>query len=112
MQRPPPISTRTGTLFPDTTLFRSTDWTAFNATGNTLVEFDTYGRSIRQKVRNDATDYQVVDTRYDMAGRVQCPMVRMNPANWARSAEHTSELPSLMRISYVVFCLKKKITDL
>src|SRR3546814_2083367 len=35
-------------------------------------------------------------------------IVAMNPETWARSEEHTSELQSLMRISYAVFCLKKK----
>src|SRR3546814_2067911 len=36
------------------------------------------------------------------------PVARMMPASWHRSEEHTSELQSLMRISYAVFCLKKK----
>src|SRR3546814_8417062 len=73
MIRRPPRSTRTDTLFPYTTLFRST-WVRFRATCST-------------------------------SSRSKSPRVRPAPT---RSEEHTSELQSLMRISYAVFCLKKK----
>src|SRR3546814_15523790 len=74
MIRRPPRSTRTDTLFPYTTLFRSTD-------------DDTH---------EDASA-AVDDERHDDDGDEA-----------ERSEEHTSELQSLMRISYAVFCLKKK----
>src|SRR3546814_1789069 len=81
MIRRPPRSTRTDTLFPYTTLFRSSDW--LGPTGRRYFP-DFAARS-----------------RYT-AG---CWRVRARPD---RSEEHTSELQSLMRISYAVFCLKKK----
>src|SRR3546814_2170167 len=74
MIRRPPRSTRTDTLFPYTTLFRST--TISSSTAPTA--------------------------------RSSCPIRTSSVAT--RSEEHTSELQSLMRISYAVFCLKKKIT--
>src|SRR3546814_3566031 len=73
MIRRPPRSTRTDTLFPYTTLFRST-----RPTGHGV-------KSLRRIARADAQGVAI-----------------------ARSEEHTSELQSLMRISYAVFCLKKK----
>src|SRR3546814_8665505 len=74
MIRRPPRSTRTDTLFPYTTLFRSTD----------------RGGARHARRQHDP-------------GRGGDPTSRA-----ARSEEHTSELQSLMRISYAVFCLKKK----
>src|SRR3546814_15322174 len=71
MIRRPPRSTRTDTLFPYTTLFRS-----------------------------------CVASTASAARR--CTRGRPSMAAWTRSEEHTSELQSLMRISYAVFCLKKK----
>src|SRR3546814_3222103 len=93
MIRRPPRSTRTDTLFPYTTLFRS----------------DGLHRGAR---RHD--DHALSRGTAGQAGRSQG---RRAPgkakglgACWrvARSEEHTSELQSLMRISYAVFCLKKK----
>src|SRR3546814_10879480 len=82
MIRRPPRSTRTDTLFPYTTLFRS--WAA--------------GRGSRPGA-----------TR--RVGRVRPLLpVTAHRRRW-RSEEHTSELQSLMRISYAVFCLKKKNTE-
>src|SRR3546814_6299199 len=79
----PPRSTRTDTLFPYTTLFRSGEWTGA-ASGKTFqVENPARRQPIAEAPRGEAED---VD----------------------RSEEHTSELQSLMRISYAVFCLKKK----
>src|SRR3546814_1805130 len=82
MIRRPPRSTRTDTLFPYTTLFRS-------------VAADQMERVIGQLV-NFATI---------VGGRLS-----LEPEH--RSEEHTSELQSLMRISYAVFCLKKKKNNL
>src|SRR3546814_3627314 len=88
MIRRPPRSTRTDTLFPYTTLFRS---------GGPL----RHAGRLLHIVRHDhdgVAAAQFVDQFLDLRRRdgVQ------------RSEEHTSELQSLMRISYAVFCLKKK----
>src|SRR3546814_7516172 len=85
MIRRPPRSTRTDTLFPDTTLFRSEPARQRLALG-------------RQAVGDDGDEDQVVDGENEFQ------------RHKARSEEHTSELQSLMRISYAVFCLKKKKT--
>src|SRR3546814_8218252 len=82
MIRLPPRSTRTDTLFPYTTLFRSND------VGLRTERIDTELAEIAVPVR------PVV-------------LVELAPRS-RRSEEHTSELQSLMRISYAVFCLKKK----
>src|SRR3546814_4173131 len=89
MLRRPPRSTRTDTLFPYTTLFRSC--TAICSALKAVVTARG-GASARRKVAVE-TD----GTPSAMPG-----------AGWPRSEEHTSELQSLMRISYAVFCLKKK----
>src|SRR3546814_16678332 len=84
MIRRPPRSTRTDTLFPYTTLFRSS--------GLDLMFIGIVtGQRPRVQVQRAGRDgnSQVIGTR-------------------GRSEEHTSELQSLMRISYAVFCLKKK----
>src|SRR3546814_8202865 len=83
MIRRPPRSTRTDTLFPYTTLFRS------------LVPGIQY---------YDAVSAGSIDSAYGTPGFD----VGKNFAYAFRSEEHTSELQSLMRISYAVFCLKKK----
>src|SRR3546814_2075093 len=85
MIRRPPRSTRTDTLFPYTTLFRSIS-----------VEDDGRGIDVAE-VRRAALAGGLHPAAGDLA---QDP----------RSEEHTSELQSLMRISYAVFCLKKKNT--
>src|SRR3546814_4475797 len=82
MIRLPPRSTRTDTLFPYTTLFRSVG---------------------RQAGRADEPERDVVER--PAADRRRDPRFCQEQA---RSEEHTSELQSLMRISYAVFCLKKK----
>src|SRR3546814_8927926 len=75
MKRRPPRSTRTDTLFPYTTLFRS--W----------------------------RDCMIADPTLPL----RCLKIYAEIFRHRRSEEHTSELQSLMRISYAVFCLKKKI---
>src|SRR3546814_9159579 len=85
MIRRPPRSTRTDTLFPYTTLFRS-------LVVKTFIGWVT-GSSIGAAVAHSITV---------LAG--EWPVVR----DKRRSEEHTSELQSLMRISYAVFCLNKK----
>src|SRR3546814_4605208 len=112
MIRRPPRSTRTDTLFPYTSLFRS------------IVRFDV--------AMDDALGVEVLNAQYEIAEPVAATLAAVGigilvQANlhddallahledhvervlfW-RSEEHTSELQSLMRISYAVFCLKKKI---
>src|SRR3546814_1605934 len=90
MIRRPPRSTRTDTLFPYTTLFRS-------ARGG-LMEADD------QEQSGDDTGHR--HGQPDQAGGAQVLLDEGRVAD--RSEEHTSELQSLMRISYAVFCLKKK----
>src|SRR3546814_14839386 len=91
MIRRPPRSTRTDTLFPYTTLFRSTlrrwlqAWLAQNLGIAANLRFPTPSEFTWELLRAD---------------RPELPETR--------SEEHTSELQSLMRISYAVFCLKKK----
>src|SRR3546814_10442201 len=85
MFRRPPRSTRTDTLFPYTTLFRSS-------------------ASVKPPMGND----DVVSGSPSQVTVVTLPSSRSGTRK--RSEEHTSELQSLMRISYAVFCLKKKIT--
>src|SRR3546814_7311680 len=82
MIRRPPISTRTDTLFPYTTLFRSVAGWAWPACTGDI--------EMNDKI---SSEEQVLLDKF-LADR---------------SEEHTSELQSLMRISYAVFCLKKKI---
>src|SRR3546814_2513811 len=86
MIRRPPRSTRTDTLFPYTTLFRS------QPSAESPVSADAI--SALAYVHNDVPKRSASGIRH---GRTRL-----------RSEEHTSELQSLMRISYAVFCLKKK----
>src|SRR3546814_4440346 len=115
MIRRPPRSTRTDTLFPYTTLFRS-------GAGRSLVRVmvepplvQEAGRLMHRRhspavPRRRRDDRVAVITgatfRKDRAHRVGGP--RRPRGGFARSEEHTSELQSLMRISYAVFCLKNK----
>src|SRR3546814_3771804 len=100
MMRLPPRSTRTDTLLPYPTLFRS---------------FDQSAREIKpaanaRHVRIDTDNAQALGEPL----RIVPPRQRLGDAiddfftNVERSEEHTSELQSLMRISYAVFCLTKK----
>src|SRR3546814_5765054 len=114
MLRRPPRSTRTDILFPYTTLFRS------QVRGHQhLRGVAPPRRRLRLWQRRLERDRQLVRPRTDPQSS---PRQRLRPA-WhlgtdqrqgqrpalrRRSEEHTSELQSLMRISYAVFCLKKK----
>src|SRR3546814_962147 len=95
MIRRPPRSTRTDTLFPYTTLFRSD-------------QLGGRGRGVGREVVLLAQQHAPA-----AAGQVSCDAAAIDAAAddqyvAGRSEEHTSELQSLMRISYAVFCLKKK----
>src|SRR3546814_6288605 len=95
----PPRSTRTDTLFPYTTLFRSI------AVGNGACR-----KLQRPPARAGRGDRQAaVRPRIEFRAPLWQRQRRNRHANLLRrSEEHTSELQSLMRISYAVFCLKKK----
>src|SRR3546814_2815572 len=99
MIRRPPRSTRTDTLFPYTTLFRSRSSACRRAAAATTVppKDDRHGRGFRSANRPSGPRF---------ARNRRSPAQRHR----RRSEEHTSELQSLMRISYAVFCLKKKKT--
>src|SRR3546814_5832102 len=104
MIRRPPRSTRTDTLFPDTTLFRSgleRQQPAVRA--EQLVLVDLAGGEAGDEQLPDAA---AVTQAHRMPAAV--PVVERPDHARPRSEEHTSELQSLMRISYAVFCLKKK----
>src|SRR3546814_5483880 len=88
MIRRPPRSTRTDTLFPYTTLFRSE------------VDMGALDGEIAA-----ALDQVLLQQELDR------PQLVQDQGDLLRSEEHTSELQSLMRISYAVFCLKKKKND-
>src|SRR3546814_9722441 len=103
MRRLPPISTRTDTLLPYTTLFRS-----------------VYRNGIARDPGLRAGDQPLLPQKLVDEGGLACirpaddgefqrPVGAVFPLD-VRSEEHTSELQSLMRISYAVFCLKKKNT--
>src|SRR3546814_3943385 len=97
MIRRPPRSTRTDTLFPYTTLFRSVVEAHVDQEGQALADFlDDLGRDLAApagQLHLAEESQRLVDRQHHQVGR---------------SEEHTSELQSLMRISYAVFCLKKK----
>src|SRR3546814_4453242 len=100
MIRRPPRSTRTDTLFSYTTLFRS-EGTA--VTGG--IKFDT--------AANAQASIKVIDEQIGAISTARAGLGAMQNRfeHTIRSEEHTSELQSLMRISYAVFCLKKKKLD-
>src|SRR3546814_7003955 len=106
MRLPPPRSTRTDTLFPYTTLFRS----PAKAIGRNRHHYeraddmaDRQGDAEAQLERR-RQDHRLDREEDEGEGGVDCRGDRRAE----RSEEHTPELQSLMRISYAVFCLKKK----
>src|SRR3546814_7965154 len=124
MIRRPPRSTRTDTLFPYTTLFRS----AFPAPQRLAAQVDGYEAGSAGGVDHQARPFQVqqvgepprhqaVEASGNRVGVQPHRIVQLPPgivavlraeAEIHRSEEHTSDLQSLMRNSYAVFCLKKK----
>src|SRR3546814_9829224 len=99
MIRRPPRSTRTDTLFPYTTLFRSPRCRRPAALAHLAVILD------RAKRRSGL----LKPFARDPDGMSQHSPITLRFCQSSRSEEHTSELQSLMRISYAVFCLKKNI---
>src|SRR3546814_6806449 len=111
MIRPPQRSTRTDTLFPDTTLFRSPggDLVAFQADDDAgdpqIFVMNADGTRLHQLTHERAARspaWSPDGTRIAYRG------LAPDSSYEIRSEEHTSELQSLMRISYAVFCLTKK----
>src|SRR3546814_4732726 len=103
MIRRPPRSTRTDTLFPYTTLFRSQLGLLFQRAGGRALERGAcrhHPGAARRALQGDAGDRA--------RGRALGLRGELEAERGHRSEEHTSELQSLMRISYAVFCLKKK----
>src|SRR3546814_8518434 len=109
MNRRPPRSPRTDTV-PYTTLFRSSDL----VDGRRRRNDERAERSVR--LGGDAPrGWQIGDVTANTAvrrGKQRETVARSCLVHPPRSDEHTSELQSLMRISYAVFCLKKKINNL
>src|SRR3546814_10460763 len=117
MIRRPPRSTRTDTLFPYTTLFRSKAVEAAAPHIEKLVD-----QHVTYRAQFTRITRLTQDTRYRVAAAIakgrEIDLHKRNPIEvrqkfphilaWFRSEEHTSELQSLMRISYAVFCLKKQ----
>src|SRR3546814_8419377 len=119
MIRRPPRSTRTDTLFPYTTLFRS--WTNYQRSEDYYNEGLLVWMEVDSILRQQSGGKKSID---DFAHA----FFGMRDGDWGvltytlddvdatlngiqRSEENTSELQSLMRISYAVFCLKKNITN-
>src|SRR3546814_2507524 len=125
MIRRPPGSTRTDTLFPYTTLFRSERWVAGFARGGV-----TWGRRVTPRSRSSTPLRSADGSLPSRLSAAFAVLLRLRPSDSSsqgsqdrrsrrrhvgpqaarppRSEEHTSELQSLMRLSYAVFCLKKK----
>src|SRR3546814_3862441 len=97
MIRRPPRSTRTDTLFPYTTLFRSL------LTAVTRQDDVEFGLLFSSRASSGGSR-----SGSNSSGSRNAPLFFEQLRQVSRSEEHTSELQSLMRISYAVFCLKKK----
>src|SRR3546814_3961440 len=123
MIRRPPRSTRTDTLFPYTTLFRSLRGEQQIACGNEVmhVRAEQHRQTKRRRFQHvvaadrhqrttDKCDIGRGEVREQFPHAVAKQDLRVDHGDVTieRSEEHTSELQSLMRISYAVFCLKKK----
>src|SRR3546814_5261813 len=121
MIRRPPRSTLTYTLFPYTTLFRSRQHS--RCAGLRLIamvpeQCEKFATAIVRRWRGGRirshAPFRGVHQGADVS--THCAYTHhvtiTQPGDGARSEEHTSELQSLMRISYAVFCLKKKITNI
>src|SRR3546814_4637344 len=104
MIRPPPRSTRTDTLFPHPTLFRSAAVNVHEYQAKRLLK--GYGVAVPRGVVAFSPAEAEAAARF-LGGQSWAVKAQIH-AGGRRSEEHTSGLQSLMRISYAVFCLKKK----
>src|SRR3546814_1139413 len=105
MIRRPPRSTRTDTLFPYTTLFRSME-DAIGAQIDDYLIKPVNPKQVLLTIKKILDNKRLVTARTTSAYQQDFLNLGLTLNN--RSEEHTSELQSLMRISYAVFCLKKK----
>src|SRR3546814_9574327 len=103
MIRRPPRSTRTDTLFPYTTLFRSYADAENQSRFGNIFFMSHISVSIRSLMVNRTS---LPPSLHSL--RLISLMIGLRGSPMVRSEEHTSELQSLMRISYAVFCLKQK----
>src|SRR3546814_5966382 len=108
MIRRPPRSTRTDTLFPYTTLFRSAR--AVEPANAQLAEYEAHCKALRANGQPTLPSTLAQERQINPFLRTrEATVIRAAQAfDATRSEEHTSELQSLMRISYAVFRLKKK----
>src|SRR3546814_1972474 len=111
MIRRPPRSTRTDTLFPFTTLFRSRCCSILSVGRHGHAEHGAHEARSEQRHRFCHHTLFLSDAFADLFCGLHRPPHQHAPFAEDRSEEHTSELQSLMRISYAVFCLKKKNTQ-
>src|SRR3546814_9365644 len=118
MIRRPPRSTRTDTLFPYPTLFRSLEPSAAaqpQSIGPVACDFPPMPCKGPRRSAPSGTAQMIVFVLPAFLASNAPPLflphnaIRPNICFAGRSEEHTSELQSLMRISYAVFCLKKKL---
>src|SRR3546814_8452218 len=101
MKRRPPRSKRTDTLFPYTTLFRS-----FSKNRDRLSDGDIAAQFLAAILTRPPVKRLLSTDHFSVDGTLIEAWSSMK--SFRRSEEHTSDLQSLMRISYAVFCLKKK----
>src|SRR3546814_5531220 len=121
MRQRPPICTRSDTLFPYTALFRSGSKNPLKITRNPCpaVAVPAYTGDVTLFSRPGTTNADAIDVvavitnvRGGCAENGDQFVTNVSFDVLSRSEEHTSELQSLMRISYAVFCLKKKMPTL
>src|SRR3546814_1665090 len=112
MIRRPPRSTRTATLFPYTTLFRASKGRLRATGGNPRNEFPRRSSdssvSDHQSVLLATFQFRFLHHTFSCSQPSYKDQADDPPKESTKSEEHTSELQSLMRTSYAVFCLKKK----
>src|SRR3546814_9760609 len=115
MIRRPPRSTRTDTLFPYTTLFRSGIATTKAAEANTSAANAAASEASAALSEGNVSDSETAAATSETNAAASAVAAAASAASAAtdyvakaRSEEHTSELQSLMRISYAVFCLNNK----
>src|SRR3546814_9718191 len=113
MIRRPPRSTRTDTLFPYTTLFRSRRCRDYSCVSTPLLSPNSglattvFYRLRMCNLELPSSSRNESNHRPNLASQREDKNVEQIHPDHRRSEEHTSELQSLMRISYAVFCLKK-----
>src|SRR3546814_9747824 len=113
MKRRPPRSTRTDTLFPYTTLFRSERDDLRRRHVDAAAEIILLDRRDQIGATGAGPIFKPpVDERDGKEFQIKTSRILHRVENTRRSEEHTSELQSLMRIPYAVFCLKKKKTTI